>query len=107
MNFLKLDKAKQESRSKDESLRKLEESVQNFENKAKGKDQLYRNQLEKIKELEGQLELKIALQSQSEKQVSHLTERLKGREEVSLDLQRKVALSLILFFIRCYKLLSF
>lgn len=91
LNILKLDKAKQESRSKDEALRKLEESMQHFENKARGKDQLHKNQLEKIKELENQLEMKTVLQSRSEKQVSHLTERLKGQEEVTSDLQWKVA----------------
>ncbi|CAK9156008.1 unnamed protein product [Ilex paraguariensis] len=85
-----LDKARQESRSKDESLRKLEESLQNFESKARGKDMNCRNQQEKIKELEGQLELKTVLHSQSEKQVSHLSERLIGKEEICAGLQQKV-----------------
>ncbi|XVF59122.1 hypothetical protein PTKIN_Ptkin07bG0249900 [Pterospermum kingtungense] len=85
-----LDKAKQESRSKDESLRKLEESLQNLESKAKGRDQVYKSQQEKIKELEGQLELKSSMQNQSEKQVSQLSDRLKGREEICTGLQQKV-----------------
>ncbi|KAL1833550.1 hypothetical protein ACET3Z_003201 [Daucus carota] len=87
---LMLDKAKQESRSKDESLRKLEDSLQNFENKARGKDQLYRTQLEKIKELEGQLEMRTALHSQSEKQISSLSERLNREEDVCSDLRLKI-----------------
>ncbi|EOX91895.1 Di-glucose binding protein with Kinesin motor domain isoform 3 [Theobroma cacao] len=85
-----LDKARQESRSKDESLRKLEESLQNLESKAKGRDQVYKTQQEKIKELECQLELKTSMQNQSEKQVSQLSDRLKGREEICTGLQQKV-----------------
>ncbi|XP_057962155.1 kinesin-like protein KIN-14R [Malania oleifera] len=85
-----LDKARQESRSKEESLRKLEESLQNLESKARGKDQIYKSQQEKIKELEGQIEVKAALQSQSEKQVLLLSEKLKGREENCICLEHKV-----------------
>ncbi|KAI8026323.1 Kinesin-like protein KIN-14R [Camellia lanceoleosa] len=85
-----LDKARQESRFKDESLRKLEDSLQNLESKARGKDQCYKNQQEKIKKLEGRIELKIALLNQSEKQVLHLSERLKGKDEICTCLQQKV-----------------
>ncbi|KAL6959539.1 hypothetical protein U1Q18_039692 [Sarracenia purpurea var. burkii] len=85
-----LDKARQESRSKDESLRKLEDSLQNLESKARGKDQFYRNQQEKIKELESQLELKGTLHIQSEKQVLHMSERLKEKDENLTSLQQKV-----------------
>ncbi|KAF5738045.1 Di-glucose binding protein with Kinesin motor domain isoform 1 [Tripterygium wilfordii] len=85
-----LDKARQESRSKDESLKKLEETLQNLEGKSRGKDQIYKNQQEKIKELEGQLELKTSIHGQSEKHVSQLSERLKGREEICSSLQQKV-----------------
>ncbi|KAI3747557.1 hypothetical protein L6452_10049 [Arctium lappa] len=85
-----LDKAKQESRLKDESLRKLEESLQNIESKSRGKDQMHKNQLEKIKELEGQIELKTGLHSQLEKQVSHLSEKLRAKEEFNSGLQQKV-----------------
>lgn len=85
-----LDKARQECKSKDESLKRLEENLHNLESKAKGKDQIYKNQLDKIKELEGQVELKTSLQSQSEKQVLHLSEKLKGKEESSSKLQQKV-----------------
>ncbi|PIN20753.1 Kinesin (KAR3 subfamily) [Handroanthus impetiginosus] len=85
-----LEKARQEARSKDESLKKLEENLHSLESKAKGKDQVYKNQLDKIKELESQLELKTSLQCQSEKQVSHLSERLKGKEESCSRLQQKV-----------------
>ncbi|KAK8673861.1 hypothetical protein V6N13_112171 [Hibiscus sabdariffa] len=85
-----LEKARQESRSKDESLRKLEESLQNLESKAKCRDQVYKTQQEKIKELEGQLELKTSMHNQSEKQVSQLSDRLKGKEEIYAALQLKV-----------------
>ncbi|KAB1998330.1 hypothetical protein ES319_D12G081600v1 [Gossypium barbadense] len=85
-----LEKARQESRSKEESLKKLEESLQNLESKAKGRDQVYRTQQEKIKELEGQLELKNSMHNQSEKQLSQLSDRLKGKEEISTALQLKV-----------------
>ncbi|KAK3211129.1 hypothetical protein Dsin_015835 [Dipteronia sinensis] len=85
-----LEKARQESKSKEESLRKLEENLQNLESRAKGKDQNYKNQHEKIKELESQLVLKSNLHSQSEKQVTQLSDRLKGREELCSDLQIKV-----------------
>ncbi|XP_023735541.1 kinesin-like protein KIN-14R [Lactuca sativa] len=85
-----LDKAKQESRLKDESLRKLEESLQNVEGKIKGKDQVYKNQVEKIKELETQIELKTGSYSQLEKQISNLSEKLKAKEEFNNGLQQKV-----------------
>ncbi|KAJ4962684.1 hypothetical protein NE237_022623 [Protea cynaroides] len=85
-----LEKAKQESRSKDDSLRKLEDYIQNIENKARNKDQLCKNQHEKVKEIEGQLELKIELHSQMEKQCQHLAEKLKGSEELCMALQQKV-----------------
>ncbi|GMY12069.1 kinesin-like protein KIN-14R [Fagus crenata] len=85
-----LEKARQESKSKDESVRKLEENLHNLESKAKGKDQFYKNLQEKIKELEAQIELKTAVHSQSEKQVSQLSERLKGREEICSNLQQQV-----------------
>lgn len=87
---IKLEKARQESRSKDETLRKLEENLQNLDSKAKGKDQIYRNQQERIKELESQVDLKATLHSQSEKQVSQLSDRLKGKEEICFDLHQKV-----------------
>ncbi|XP_030455870.2 kinesin-like protein KIN-14R isoform X2 [Syzygium oleosum] len=85
-----LDKARQESRSKDESLRKLEENLQSLENKTRSKDQTYKVQQERIKELEDQLQLKASLQNQSEKQVLQLSDKLKGREETFCVLQQKV-----------------
>ncbi|XP_047959009.1 kinesin-like protein KIN-14R [Salvia hispanica] len=85
-----LEKARLECKSKDESLKRLEENLHNLESKAKGKDQFYKTQLEKLKELEGQVELKSSLQCQSEKQVSHLSEKLKGKEESCSRLQQKV-----------------
>ncbi|XP_010254592.1 PREDICTED: kinesin-like protein KIF3B isoform X2 [Nelumbo nucifera] len=85
-----LDKARQECKSRDESIRKLEENFQSLESKVKGKDQISKNQQEKVKELEGQLELKTELQSQLEKQNWQLAEKLKGKEESCLVLQQKV-----------------
>ncbi|KAG8383643.1 hypothetical protein BUALT_Bualt04G0035300 [Buddleja alternifolia] len=85
-----LDKARQESRSKDESLKKLEENLHNLESKAKGKDHVYKNQLEKIKELESQIELKKSMHCQTEKQVVDLSERLKGKDENCSKLHQKV-----------------
>ena len=116
---MKLDKVRQESRSKDESLRKIEESCQNLENKIRGKEQLCRNLQEKVfhivyenhfiiyslllvnlqflypiffknKELEGQLDSKMELQSLSEKQYGQLSEKLKVKEEACISLQQKV-----------------
>ncbi|KAE8704943.1 Detected protein of confused Function [Hibiscus syriacus] len=83
-----LEKARQESRSKDESLRKLEESLQNLESKARGKTK-FTKQHEKIKEVEGQLELKTSMHNQSEQQVLQLSYRLKGKEEICAALLLK------------------
>ncbi|KAI3896156.1 hypothetical protein MKX03_000276 [Papaver bracteatum] len=85
-----LDKARQESRSKDESLKKLEENIQNLEFKVRSKDQLCKNQQEKVKELEGQIDSKMEVHNQSEKQVWQLNDKLKGREETCIGLQHKV-----------------
>ncbi|KAI3947611.1 hypothetical protein MKX01_034276, partial [Papaver californicum] len=85
-----LDKARQESRSKDESLKKLEENMQNLEFKVRSKDQLCKNQQEKVKELEGRIDSKMEVHNQSEKQVWQLNEKLKGREETCIGLQHKV-----------------
>ncbi|OUZ99765.1 Kinesin [Macleaya cordata] len=89
-----LDKARQESKSKDESLRKLEENIQNLEAKARTKDQLCKNQQEKVKELEGQLDSKMEVHNQWEQQVWQLNEKLKGREETCIGLQHKVAIQM-------------
>lgn len=73
--------------------------MQSIESKAKGKDHVQRNLHEKIKELEGQIELKTALQNQSEKQISQLSDKLKGKDETCSTLQQKVAFYLrFLFF---------
>lgn len=90
--FSKVEKARQESRSKDESIKKLEENIQNLEGKNKGRDHSYRSLQEKNKELEGQLE---SLHTQSEKQNAQLLERLKSRDETCSNLQQKV-LSLLI-----------
>ncbi|KAF6165546.1 hypothetical protein GIB67_006436 [Kingdonia uniflora] len=82
-----LDKVKQESRFKEESIRKLEENFQILESKAKSKDQFCKNQQEKVKELEGQLDSEMELHR---KQLHQLTEKLMGREESYTSLQYKV-----------------
>jgi len=82
-------------------LRKLEESLQNIESKAKGKDNIHKNLQEKIKELEGLIELKTSMQNQSEKQVSQLCEKLKGKEETCCTLQHKVVFYSRLLFDMC------
>ncbi|KAL9245622.1 hypothetical protein vseg_019249 [Gypsophila vaccaria] len=71
-----LDKARLESKSKDDSIKKLEESLHNIETKVRSKDQTYKSQQEKIRDFEEQLLL--------------LQERLKGREEACSSLQFKV-----------------
>ncbi|KAM7276450.1 hypothetical protein ACFE04_018316 [Oxalis oulophora] len=87
---LMLEKARQDAKSKDESLKKLEENLQNLESKAKGKDNIHKTQLEKIRELENQLEVKASMQNQTEKQIAQLSDRLKGKEENYSGLQQKV-----------------
>lgn len=94
--LIKLEKARHEARSKDEYIKKLEESLQNIESKAKGRDHIHKNQQDKIKELESQLDLKTTLHNQSEMQVSQLSDRLVGREEICYSLQQKV---LFFFFL--------
>lgn len=90
--FWQLDKAKHESRSKDESLKKLEESLRSIESKGREKEQVSKSQQDEIKELKAQLELKTSLHCQSEKQILHISDRLKGSEETCATLQQKVAL---------------
>ncbi|XP_020083974.1 kinesin-like protein KIN-14E isoform X2 [Ananas comosus] len=85
-----LDKAKQDTRTKDETMRKLEENCQNLESKIRGKEQNYKNLLEKNKELENQLQSKMEFQSFSEKQQCQLSEKLKGKEEMCITLEKKV-----------------
>ncbi|XP_059631235.1 kinesin-like protein KIN-14R isoform X2 [Cornus florida] len=87
---LQLDKAKQESRSKDEVLQKLQENFQNLEAKLKSKDQIYRNQQEKLNDLEGQFESKTELCRQLEMRFLELSEVLKGKEDTCSTLQKKV-----------------
>ncbi|XP_047315593.1 kinesin-like protein KIN-14R isoform X2 [Impatiens glandulifera] len=85
-----LDKAKQDLRIKEEVVRKLEENRLNVENMSRGKERVQKCQQEKIKELEAQIELKIALQNQSEKHATHLFDSLRDREELCSDLQHKI-----------------
>ncbi|KAL5217241.1 hypothetical protein ABZP36_017925 [Zizania latifolia] len=85
-----LEKAKQEVRLKDDSLRKLEDTCQNLDNKAKGKEQLYKNLQEKVKELESQLDSKTHSQITSEKQQQQLSGKLKEKEEMCTTLQQKI-----------------
>ncbi|KAL6983106.1 hypothetical protein U1Q18_016499 [Sarracenia purpurea var. burkii] len=87
---LLLDKGKQESRSKDEVLRKLQENFQTLEDKFRGKDQICRNHQEKLKELESQLESKTELCTQMEKQLLQISQGMKRREEICSSLQQEV-----------------
>ncbi|VFQ99663.1 unnamed protein product [Cuscuta campestris] len=85
-----LDKARHDSRSKDESLKKLEDSLRIIESKTREKEQAWKSQQDEIKELKGQLESKMSLHSQSEKQILLMSDRLKGSEEMCSTLQQKV-----------------
>ncbi|XP_068656852.1 kinesin-like protein KIN-14R isoform X2 [Aristolochia californica] len=85
-----LDKAKQENRSKEECIKKLEENCQNLEGKLRSRDQLSRSQMDKFKELESLLEQRTETQSQSERQHQQLLEKLKGREEKVKELENKL-----------------
>ncbi|GAV66863.1 Kinesin domain-containing protein/Malectin domain-containing protein [Cephalotus follicularis] len=84
-----LDKAKQESRAKDDALRKLEENIRYIEGKAKGKDQLCKSLEEKVNELEDQFFSKTELCRQFERQLVQLSEGLKGKEDICSSLQQK------------------
>ncbi|KAH9756123.1 kinesin-like protein KIN-14R [Citrus sinensis] len=85
-----LEKTKQELRSKDDVIQRLEENFQNLEVKAKGNVQLCKNQQGKINELESQLESKTQLCRQLEKQLLQVSEGMKGKEEICSNVQRKV-----------------
>ncbi|XP_031279205.1 kinesin-like protein KIN-14R [Pistacia vera] len=87
---LMLEKTKLELRSKDDALHKLEENLQNLEAKAKGKDQLFKNQQGKVNEFESQLESKTELIKQLDKQLLQLSEGIKGKEETCSNVQQKV-----------------
>lgn len=88
--LLKLDKAKQELRLKDEALRKSEENYHNLEGKAKGRDQLCKIQEEKLNELKDQLASKTELCRQLERQLLQLSERMMEKEEICSNFQLKV-----------------
>ncbi|KAJ0085760.1 hypothetical protein Patl1_08690 [Pistacia atlantica] len=91
LNFAtRLEKTKLELRSKDDALHKLEENLQNLEAKAKGKDQLFKNQQGKVNELESQLESKTELIKQLDKQLLQLSEGITGKEETCSNVQLKV-----------------
>ncbi|XP_052202442.1 kinesin-like protein KIN-14R isoform X2 [Diospyros lotus] len=87
---LLLDKAKQESRSKDEVLRKLQEDFHNVEDKFKDKDQICRSQQQNLKELESQLESKTGLCKQMEKQLLQLSQGVQEKEDILWNLQQMV-----------------
>lgn len=73
-------------------MRKMDETFQNLECKAKGKDQLCKNQQEKVNELEIQLASKTELCRQLEKQ---LLQGMKEKEEICSNFQHKVACQII------------
>lgn len=76
-------------------MKKLEENLHNLDSKFKGKDQLCKSQLDKIRELESQLELKTSFHCQSQKEISQLSERLNGKEESCARLQQKVFYAIV------------
>ncbi|CAN8283918.1 unnamed protein product [Cochlearia groenlandica] len=89
-----VEKARHESRSKDESIKRLEENIQNLEGKNKGRDHSYKSIQEKNKELESQID---SVHNQSEKQntqlqqkVKELESKIKESEGNSLVWQKKV-----------------
>lgn len=88
--LLKLDKAKQDLRSKDDALRRSDENFYNLEGKAKGRDQLCKIQEEKLTELEDQLASKAELCRQLERQLLQLSERMTEKEEICSNFQLKV-----------------
>lgn len=71
-------------------MKKLEDNLVSLETKVKGRDQVCRSLQEKIKEFEGQLELKSSMQSQ-------LLDRLKGKEDLCASLQTKVSFQINTF----------
>ncbi|XP_027094511.1 kinesin-like protein KIN-14R isoform X2 [Coffea arabica] len=87
---LLLDKLKQESRTKDDALRKLEENFHALESQAKNKDQFCRNQQEKVNELESQLAMKADSCSQMDRQLTELSMKVRVGEDIRANLQQKV-----------------
>lgn len=90
LDLLKLDKSKQESRTKDDALEKLEENFHTLESKVKNKDQLCRNQQEKINELESQFGMKADLCRQMDRQLTELSMKARVGEDIRENLQQKV-----------------
>ncbi|XP_042393559.1 kinesin-like protein KIN-14E isoform X3 [Zingiber officinale] len=85
-----LDKVRQESRTKDESLRKFEENCQHLENKLKEKEQQCRMLQEKNKDVASQLNSNAEIQSQLDRKQCQLMEKLNGKEEESMMLRQKI-----------------
>lgn len=109
VELLKLDKAKQELKSKDDALRKSVENFHNLEDKAKAKGQLCKTQEEKLNELENQLSSKAELCKQLERQLWQLSERMMEKEEICSNSQLKVdchlkILVLYLFTLFCFQI---
>lgn len=88
--LLKLDKAKQEAKSKDEDLQKLEDRVGSLELQVKSKDQFCKSQQEKVNELESQLGLKTEVCSKVERELLQLGEQVRYKEKTLFTLQQKV-----------------
>ncbi|KAB2616976.1 kinesin-II 95 kDa subunit-like [Pyrus ussuriensis x Pyrus communis] len=87
---LTLDKLKQELKSKDDDLHKLEENFQNLEGKSKREFQLSRSRQEKINELEDQVAVKADVCRRLENQLLELSDEANGKRESCLNLQKKV-----------------
>ncbi|PHT38118.1 hypothetical protein CQW23_21691 [Capsicum baccatum] len=82
-----LDKERMKAKSKDESLKKLEESLHNLTSKDNGQEHVNKNQQDKIKELKIQINLRTLLHGQLEKQLS---ERLTERKKLVLLCNRRL-----------------
>ncbi|KAM1331718.1 hypothetical protein EV1_043802 [Malus domestica] len=87
---LTLDKLKQELKSKDDDLHKLEENFQNLEGKSKREFQLSKSRQEKINELEDQVAVKTDVCKRLENQLLELSDEANGKRESCLNLQKKV-----------------
>ncbi|XP_042377963.1 kinesin-like protein KIN-14E isoform X2 [Zingiber officinale] len=91
-----LDKLRQESRTKDESLKRFEENCQNLEDKLKEKEQHYRMLQEKNKDLASQVNSSAEIQSQLDRKQCQFMEKLNRKEEESMMLKQKVWFTLII-----------
>ncbi|CAN1185322.1 Kinesin-like protein KIN-14R [Linum perenne] len=84
------DKLRQELKCKDDTIGKLEDSVQSLEGKTNSKDQFCKSQQERIVELENQVAAKVELCGQLETQLSQISDRMERKEEACNSYQQKI-----------------